>query len=171
MMTNAGHSQAQDNADIFDASRNGDLLRVKELLAQDTSHVHAKDNKGFTPLVLAVYNNQPEIARHLLENGAEVDAQDASGNTALMGICFKGYEHLASLLLEFGADPEKRNLNEATALTFAATFNHTGIARMLLEKGADAGVVDSRGNTPLDHAKLQGNEQMITLLTDSYTPQ
>jgi ankyrin repeat protein len=35
---------------------------------------------------------------------------------------------------------------------------------MLLKNGADQSLKDSRGKTPLDHAILQENEEMIKLL-------
>jgi ankyrin repeat protein len=35
---------------------------------------------------------------------------------------------------------------------------------MLLEKGADITIADSRGKTPLDHARIQENWEMYDLL-------
>jgi hypothetical protein len=76
---------------IFEVSRNGDLEKLKELYASDNAIINTADSKGFTPLILAAYNEQDEIVTYLLENGSDVNAKDLSGNTALMGVCFKGY--------------------------------------------------------------------------------
>jgi ankyrin repeat protein len=150
--------------DIFDACRRGDLAAVEQLYAEGPQVIHSSDFRGFTPLILAVYNDQPGVADFLLQHGAHPDAQDAAGNSALMGVCFKGYKELALRLLDAGADVNLRNVNGATALTFAATFGHLQIAEWLLERGADISVTDARGKSPLDHAYIQENEGMIQLL-------
>lgn len=151
-------------SDIFDACRRGDLQAMEQLYADDPQVIHAQDFRGFTPLILAVYNGQPEAADFLLQHGAHPDAQDAAGNSALMGVSFKGYSDLALKLMDAGADVNLRNDNGATALTFAATFGHLQIAEWLLRRGADLSVTDARGKSPLDHAYIQENEAMIQLL-------
>ena len=156
--------------DLFEACRINDLDTVKDLYEQDASIIHTTDARGFTPLILAVYNDAPEIVRFLIEKGADLNAQDASGNTALMGVCFKGYKNIAQQLIAAGATINQRNGNGATALTFAATFGHLQIAEWLLQNGADLNVPDTRGKTPVDHAYIQENEAMMELF-QRYSPQ
>lgn len=154
-----------DQTDIFDACRRGDVALVEEIYTINPDIIHVEDFKGFTPLIIAVYNNQPDVVDFLLGKGARMEMQDQqAGNTALMGVCFRGYKEIAQKLIDKGADVNQRNSQGATALTFAATFGHLEIAEMLLEKGADVFVPDSRGKTPLDHAILQENEEMVELL-------
>ena len=81
-----------------------------------------------------------------------------------MGVCFKGYDSLAALLLNHKADVNTTNFNGATALIFASTFKQVAIIKMLLEHGADTTVKDDRGNSALDHAKMQGATEVIELL-------
>jgi len=150
--------------DFFEACRRNDLQTVKQLYEQDTSVIGMADMRGFTPLILAVYNEAPDVVDFLIYKGADVHAQDASGNTALMGVCFKGYKNIAQKLLNAGVDVNQRNANGATALTFAATFGQLQIAEWLLQKGADVHIQDSRGKSPLHHAYIQENDAMITLL-------
>jgi ankyrin repeat protein len=156
--------ESKELAYFMDACRRGDAAEVEQLCGLFPHLVNARDARQFTPLILAVYNNQPSVVAVLLQNGATIDAQDAAGNTALMGACFKGYEALAATLVEGGADVNLRNFQGAPALTFAATFGQLGIAGMLLKYGAVTDLPDSRGKTSLDHAVMQENEQMITLL-------
>ena len=155
--------------EIFDACRRGDLPAVQQLVNEDPTLVNSVDMKGFTPLILAAYNEQPEIVDFLLANGADLDVQDAAGNTALMGVSFKGYKDVAKKLIDAGADVNVRNSNGAPALTFAATFGHLQIAELLLQKGADLTLRDSRGKSPIDHAVIQENEAMIELF-QKYVP-
>ncbi|MDB5251602.1 MAG: hypothetical protein JWP27_771 [Flaviaesturariibacter sp.] len=149
---------------FLDACRRGDAADVAKMCELFPELVNETDGKGFTPLIIAIYNNQLGVATMLLQQGASPDAQDASGNTALMGACFKGYEEAADLLLAHGANVNVRNSQGAPALTFAATFGQLGIARKLLERGADKTPADTRGKTPLDHARMQENEAMVALL-------
>jgi len=154
-----------DPLSIFDACRTGDLALLEALYLQDNGIIHVMDGKGYTPLILAVYNGQGAAVDFLLSRGAHPDAQDGAGNTALMDVCFKGYKEIAQKLLMAGADVHIRNVNGATALTFAATFGHLEIAEWLLQRGADTEVPDARGKTPRDHARIQENEPMMLLLT------
>ena len=156
--------QTKELTYFIDACRRGDLDEVTQLCTLFPQLVSEKDAKGFTPLIIAVYNNQPAVAALLLSNGADINAQDAAGNTALMGACFKGYVGLAKDLVESGADITLRNYQGAPALTFAATFGQLAIADLLLKKGAQTSLKDSRGKSSLDHAIMQENEAMVALL-------
>jgi hypothetical protein len=149
---------------IFDACRTGDVSAIETLCKTDPDAVNAVDMKGFTPLILAAYNDQKEVVDFLLSHGADINAQDAAGNTALMGVCFKGYKDIAKKLLDAGADVNIRNANGAPALTFAATFGQLQIAEWLLRKGAQSNFPDARGKTSLDHAVIQENEAMVELI-------
>jgi ankyrin repeat protein len=113
-----------DTTQLFDACRNNNINIVERMCEQNPDAIHTADMKGFTSLILAVYNNSVDVVDFLLKKGAKTSGQDAAGNTALMVVCFKGYTELAQKLLDAGEDVNERNSNGATALTFAATFGH-----------------------------------------------
>ena len=81
-----------------------------------------------------------------------------------MGVCFKGYSAIAKLLIKSGADVNISNFNGATALIFAATFNKPEIAALLLAHGADKSALDDKGNSALQHAKMQSSAAVLALL-------
>jgi ankyrin repeat protein len=85
-----------------DACRRRDVEQVANMIDANRSLVNTEDHKGFTPLIIAVYNNQQEVVKLLLRKGARADMQGFSGNTALMGVAFKGYTELAANLLDAG---------------------------------------------------------------------
>lgn len=151
-------AQAQS---VFEAARSGDIKAIEEM---GKVNLDTADARGFTPLILAVYNNEYEMAAYLLKNGANPNAQDKSGNTALLGTCFKGLPAFTRLLLQNNADVNLANYNDATPLIFAATFGHKEIIEILLANKADKTAKDNRGNSALDHAKMQENEAVISLL-------
>jgi len=81
-----------------------------------------------------------------------------------MGICFKGNKELVNLLIKNKVDVNQLNYNHASALIFAATFGYAEIVTELLKAHADKFIKDSTGKTALDHALLQGNDEVVKLL-------
>jgi ankyrin repeat protein len=156
--------QSTDTASFFEACRRNDVAAVQAFCEADPGLLSVQDAKGYTPVLIAVYNNAPDVAQLLLSKGAPANVPDAAGNTALMGAAFKGYHNMVKALIEVGVDVNQRNESGATALTFAATFGQMEIAEDLLENGALLDLVDSRGKSPIDHAVIQENEPMVRLL-------
>lgn len=150
---------------FFNAIRQGDLKEVNKSLKVQPNLVHIKDQRGSTPLILAAYYNHTAVVTSLLEHGAWVDEKDGVGNTALMGVCFKGYVEIAEQLMKAGANVNTTNNMGASCLIFAITFNQQEIARLLIAHGADLDIRDARGNTALDHAKMQGFGHFEDILT------
>jgi len=68
------------------------------------------------------------------------------------------------LMISYGADVNVQNGMGATSLIYSATFKQLEIAHLLLNSGAKREMKDARGNTALDHAKLQGTPALIDLL-------
>lgn len=155
--------QSMEAQDIFQAARDNNVAGLEKIWTEEIN-INQTDKRGFTPLILAVYNESYEAAKFLLDKGANPNAQDANGNTALMGATFKGYPKMVDLLLKYKTDVNLANFNNASALVFAATFGQTEIAKKLLEKGADKNVKDNSGKTAWDHAKIQENEVMLQIL-------
>lgn len=150
--------------EFFNHIRKGESDKLDILLDRNPDWLNARDSRGSTPLILAAYYNQEAVVDLLLARGADVNEKDAAGNTALMGVCFKGYEEIAEKLIDAGADMDSHNSMGAGCLIFAVTFNRLGIVRLLLEKGADASQRDARGNTALDHARMQELHPIVEML-------
>ena len=72
------NDEAKDR-ELFDAVRDNDLEKVKELIANGAD-VNAKDRWVYTPLHLV---NDVEIAKVLIANGADVNARFNDGSTPL----------------------------------------------------------------------------------------
>ena len=150
--------------DLFGAARENNITQIEQLInaGQD---VNQANQRGFTPLILAVYSNNKEAVQLLLEKGANPNAQDLSGNNALMGAAFRGYPEMAEILIANKADVNQVNFNGASPLIFAVTFGQNDIAKILLDAKADTSIKDNSGKTAKDHALLQENKEMIELLS------
>jgi len=90
---------------IHKAAKQGDVEKIKSLLAEDPSLVNSKDRLyGYTPLHTAAIAGQAAAAEFLLENGAEVNATDNKGHTPLYWAKKEAHEDLAELLSYYGGE-------------------------------------------------------------------
>jgi ankyrin repeat protein len=67
---------------LQDAAKAGDVEAAKKLLAEGAD-VDGKDDRGITPLGVAVGFNKIPIIKEFLEAGPNVEVTDPKGNTAL----------------------------------------------------------------------------------------
>ena len=79
-----------DEESLIAASGNGDLSRVKALLAAKVD-VNAKADNGATALIAASQNGYEEVVQVLLQAKADVNAKTSNGTTALMQASQKGH--------------------------------------------------------------------------------
>ncbi len=108
---------------IFDFAREGDLLGFAELLQSDPQlDLNQKNHRGYSPLMLAVYNGQEIFSEALLRAGADPNSVDSVGSTILMGASFKGNIKLIELLLNYGARLDFKNDAGMSAFDWAKTF-------------------------------------------------
>lgn len=81
-------------------------------------YVNMKNKLGFTPLHVAVQNDDDEgfeaakVSVWLIENGADPNAVDVNGDTALHYAVMLNRYDLVETLMKRGADPTIRNLKE-----------------------------------------------------------
>ena len=103
---------------LIDASKNGDLEKVK-LLIENGANIEAKDNNGDTALILASYYRRLEIVKYLVEKGANINATNDNGWTSLMYASKYGELETIKYLLENGTDVNIKNKNGNAALDLA----------------------------------------------------
>ncbi|EJL31603.1 ankyrin repeat domain-containing protein [Novosphingobium sp. AP12] len=155
---------------LFEAAKLGrtDLI---PLLVDNGADVNAYEARGFTPLILAAYNGQPEAVEALIKAGADPCKPDLNqGNTAQMGVAFKGDDRIAARLLSEKCDVNTRNKAGQTALMMAALFGRTAQIDLLLNAGADPGLLDASGRSAASVAAQQGNGDLATKLTGKAQP-
>jgi ankyrin repeat protein len=152
--------------DIFNASAAGLTEPVFEQVDNDPSLLAACSPDGWTPLHLAAFFGQPEVAKGLLNRGAAVDSQSSNAmeNTPLHAAAAGGNIELVELLLDRGADANARQHGGWTALHSAAQSGNLKIAEILLEHGAAADIRADNNQCPLDLALLNKHEKIAELL-------
>ena len=106
-----------DESALHFAAQNGDIARVRQLLADGRSP-NGFDEIAKTPLHYAAENGHIDIMRVLLEAGADVNANEEAriGNTPLRDVADKCSLAVATLLVDAGADPRIPGWMQLTAV-------------------------------------------------------
>lgn len=152
----------QENLDIFSIARSGSLTDLKTILEKKPESIDQKNMSGYTPLILACYSGNNEVAKYIIDKSNNIDLSNGYG-TALMASVVKGNEELVTYLLSNKADVNISDDNGTTALHYAVIFNLEKIAEKLINSGAKYNLKDNRGNTAKDYATLKNNQKILTL--------
>jgi ankyrin repeat protein len=163
LLSLTGVSIAQE-LDIFRAARQGDLA-VIHTYAKSGQSLNVQNGKGYTPVIIATYNQQKAAVKTLIAAGANPCLPDKTGQTALMGVAFHGDVDMAQILLQNHCDINATSKAGQTALMFAAMFGRYEMAEFLLNHDAKTSYVNAQGKSAIDLAESQGNSKMVNLLS------
>lgn len=173
---------------IHNVATNGDiqsLLRLIEAVEtkgdqyiggfDKVSYINAIHEDGLTPLFIACLNENVQIVRILLENGADPNFVINFDNSSILDLLLDTtYNHeLYRLILHAGADPNYiANENEHMPIVRAIWKGDPIIVKMLIRAGANVNNIDTDGNTPLMiacgvHEDYIPNIKMIITLLNS----
>jgi ankyrin repeat protein len=162
-------------------------LRSLYMLLLRGVDISGRDDNERTPLHMAGYYGQVDVAEVLLRHRAQVDATDIWGHTPLhqvtLGIGYYNYEssgmvseelkkypgrvfRLAQRLLESGADVNAQSQDQETPLHLASRLRLHDMARFLLKHGADVNAKNSEGKSPVQVASRRKGKAMRRLLSE-----
>ncbi|WNC95166.1 ankyrin repeat domain-containing protein (plasmid) [Paraburkholderia sp. FT54] len=159
----AGVDVSKYGKEWFDAARAG-RWDITQALLEAHFPIDATTPQGYTALILAAYDEQPDMLHRLIEAGANPCLGDRNGNTALMGALYKGGTDIVRTLMDTSCDINQTNNAGETALAFAALFGRFDLLPELVKKGADPNHTDARGNTAMEAVMAQGNQAAVRAL-------
>jgi ankyrin repeat protein len=182
--------------DFLKAVKEGDLSKVRSLVAAAPSLAAVRTEKEVSAPLLALYHLKREVADFLVwrkeaiepldvfeaaafgrtkrlaaileENASSANAYASDGFYPLGLAAFYGQEDAVKLLLARGADPNlaARNPMKVRAIHAAAASGSVAIVEALLDSGADVDASQEKGFTPLHEAALTGKLELARLLLD-----
>jgi ankyrin repeat protein len=169
------YKQPRNMDSAHDAAGNGDLEKVRALLAADPALVFSKDAEdGMTPLHRAAENGLADVAELLLAGKADVNAVSAHGMTPFLAAVKNHHMEVARLLLARGADVNAGYFPpDWKPLHYAAFHGHADMVELLLAHGVkvdaevyyrDATQFNIEGLTPLLLAAEEGHKEVVALL-------
>jgi len=141
-----------------------------EALLKRGANANARDMQGFDILTLAAVNNDMQLLKLALDNGA--DPRRVTGpldGTALISAAHLGHVEIVRALIDAKAPLDNVNRMGWTALLIAVLLGnnskgHIETVELLVKAGADTAIKDRQGATALDHARARGYQDMIKIL-------
>lgn len=150
--------------EIHDAAHQGDLAKVKTLLAANPQLINAKNARNCTPLHFAADNGSIEVIELLLANGADLMATDIDGDTPLHWAAFAGHLDVVEQFIAADAEINSKNKKERTPLEYAVLRKQTNVVDFLLAKGVEIPVTGDESRTLLHLAAANGQNGLVTLM-------
>lgn len=134
---------------------------VIALFLEAHANIETRDERGWTPLMLAAFNGRNEAVEYLIQHGAHIHASDSGGNTALHWAAFAGHTATAKLLIENHAEVDARNNFGLTPLLQATAHRHLKMVLLLIDNGANLDATTRDGWTALHKAAAMGCAEIV----------
>ena len=150
---------------------NGKSIEIIQQLLNAGADIDAKDYNHFTPLMVVLQQNKPEIAKLLIEKGAGIN-EATNGWTPLTIALQYSTPEIAKLLIEKNAEINVAKIADGwTPLMIALrrANEHPSMpemAKLLIEKGAKINVANRDSWTPLMFAVKYSTPEIVQLLLD-----
>lgn len=147
---------------FYEAIVAGRIEQVRKELHDNNRLLNAYGPDGFTPIALACFFEQYDVAKMLLDAGADPDiaANNISKVNALHAAVAKNNAPLCALLIQMGANVNAPQMSNVTALHSAAHRNNLEIVTLLVENGADVDAKMDNGDTALMIAVREGKAKV-----------
>ena len=150
---------------IIEASKAGDLKRVKDLIAAGAD-VNLQDKNGITALIWANVLGHLDVVKILIEAKANVDHQDKYGRTAL--IFASGSGHLLEVAEALSATDTNTRYQEKTynlqTIMNESKKGHLKSVKTLITAGANPNLQEQDGMTALIWVSGMGNLEIVKVL-------
>jgi ankyrin repeat protein len=149
---------------IHDLARSGTAAQMEKYLRKHPDHLNLSSEHGATPLLLATYRGNHEVAEVLLQAGADPNQCFKEG-APIYGVIFKGDAAMLDLLIKKGVD-----VNQVCQLEELGYPIHLAInllrfeqIKQLLMAGVRLDVRDAQGRTIQDLLLLHQNPELNAL--------
>ena len=157
------------NRALLEASEDGKLKDVEELLAEGADINGIVEGDGTALIVAARAGNKPMI-QFLLQQNADPNVAARGDGNALIKAAEEGHVEIVDLLLNSGARVNEIVEGDENALIKASGSGHVDVVRLLLSRGADvnlrvwSGDPDGEWRTALKMARKGGHNAVVQLL-------
>jgi ankyrin repeat protein len=159
------------NQRLLAAARRGDATAAA-LAVRAGANLETRDQRGRTPLLLAVTEDRLAVARLLVHLGANPDALDDQHDTPWLVTGVTGSVDMVEVLLPAGPDLKIRNRFGGTSLIPASERGHVSYVRRVVRTDIEINHVNNLGWTALLEAVILGDgsrryQQIVTTLLDA----
>ena len=164
-------SKGLANRRLLAAAERGDATAAAVAIRAGAD-LETRDERGRTPLLLAVTKDRLDVARLLVYLGADPDALDDQHDTPWLVTGVTGSVDMLEVLLPAGPDLTIRNRFGGTSLIPASERGHVAYVRRAVRTGIDVNHVNNLGWSALLEAVILGDgsrryQQIVTTLLDA----
>jgi ankyrin repeat protein len=151
---------------LLKAVKSNNLELAAQAIARGED-VNQTDNSGNSLIIVSSADGHAAMVKLLLDNGADIKAVDSGMKaTALHASAYLGHPEVMKTLIEYGIDIDAQGpYNGYTALHDAVWQNNVLGVEILVNAGAKTNIKGNNGQTPLDLAKKNHNQQIIAILS------
>ena len=159
------------NRRLLAAAQRGDATAAA-LAVRAGANLETRDQRGRTPLLLAVTEERLAVARLLVHLGANPDALDDQHDTPWLVTGVTGSVDMLEVLLPAGPDLKIRNRFGGTSLIPASERGHVAYVRRVVRTDIEINHVNNLGWTALLEAVILGDgsrryQQIVSTLLDA----
>ena len=163
------HATDANGATALVAAAYGNHLDAARVLVEAGADVNVQDNTRQSAFLIATSDGYLELLLLTLAAGADVHRTDSYNGTGLIRAADRGHVDIIRELLKTDIPIDHVNRLGWTALLEAIILGdggprHTEVVRLLVAAGADVNLADSRGVTPLAHARQRVQPTIIAIL-------
>lgn len=146
---------------VFDLARSGSAQQMEKYLRKHPEHLNLRSEHGATPLLLATYRGNHEVAEVLLQAGADPNQCFKEG-APIYGVIFKGDAAMLDLLIKKGVDVNQACQFEELGYPIHLAINLLRLdqIKQLLEAGARLDVRDAQGRSVQDLLRIHQNPEL-----------
>ena len=146
------------------AIKHGKLDEISMMIDKGQD-INVPTDKGQTALHLAVLQDDVDMVRLLLDNGADFDVEDGlTSMTPLLTAARRGQRDIMDLLIRFGADINATNLAGDTPLHLAVLAGSVPAVEVLLKYRPAVDVRNDAGMTAIQQAEHLGHERVAAAI-------
>lgn len=149
--------------EMFACISKGDLANVVMFVNAGMS-VDTLNDRGWTPLMVALFEGQEKVALFLIKRGADPFFCDSAGYRPIHWAAFHGYVTVIHELAQRGANLSIKTHFGWPPLLQAAARGYAVAVDTLVELGANIDICDNEGWTALHKACANGHEEVVAML-------
>jgi methionyl-tRNA formyltransferase len=122
--------------ELFEACKNGRIEIVNKLI-QIPQIINTQNAKGWTPLIVAIYNNRKDIVKTLLINGADVNISNFKGTSTLMyaksSYVIHEDDEIIKLILSLDVDIYQKDYENKNIIDYCIENSENRVLRIIKE--------------------------------------
>jgi len=158
------------NIDVTKEAQAAGVSNVQATYTYDQNHkivatkVVGEQQSSWTPLMMAINNNQSDIAQQYISRGDNIEAQTNNGSTALFFAIKHHDDMIVDLLLAHGANIEHRNKFQMNPLALAIRLDNLYAVKALVKAGVNTHGICTSSRTPVNYAEVNRRDEIVRYL-------